>query len=86
MLDGDSLNNKIDLLSFPHVTSLQFPFSNLWRKIYHISIATQSLFLETNQILFQKKLIVIKFRKIYNFEGKNGDDEENINFDLKKWW
>ena len=52
--------------------------------MYHKSIATQSLFLETNQILFQKKLIVIKFRKIYNFEGKNGDDEENINFVFKK--
>ena len=48
--------------------------------MYHISIATQSLFLETNQILLQKKLTVIKFRKIYNFEGKNGDVEEDINF------
>ena len=27
---------------------------------------------------------MIKYRKIYNFEGKNGDDEENINFVFKK--
>ena len=53
--------------------------------MYHISIATQSLFLETNQILIPKKkkkkiLTVIKFKKIYYFEGKIGDVEKNINF------
>ena len=55
--------------------------------MHHISIATQSLFLETNQILFpktKKKMTMIKFRKIYSFEGKNGDVEEDINFVKKK--
>ena len=54
--------------------------------MYHISIATQSLFLETNQILIPKKkkkkkiLTVIKFKNIYYFERKIGDVEKNINF------
>ena len=28
----------------------------------------------------KKKMTMIKFRKIYSFEGKNGDVEEDINF------
>ena len=41
-------------------------------------------FLKQIKFFYKKNLTMIKFRKIYNFEGKNEDDEENINFDLKK--
>ena len=91
MLDGDSSYNKVYLSSFPVSTwtFLAISFFQIFEEKCTIFPLQPNLsFLKQIKFSSPKKkkkiLTVIKFKKIYYFEGKIGDVEKNINFVKKK--